>query len=465
MTLETSHVVPAPREQVWDWHTRPGAAARLVPPFLPMVPLQQADSLATGTTIFGLPAGLRWVARHDLSRYRRGYSFADVCINSPIKTLAHWRHDHLFADHPEGTLVTDRLDTRVPSSLLEPFFIYRHNQLTEDFAFLQRMDSLASAHPAPLLSDGPGKPLTIALTGSRGTVGRALHAQLTTAGHRVIQLVRGKAKDKGKDKAQATQRTWRPSAPARDLLDGVDVVVHLAGEPIFGRFNESHKRDIRDSRVEPTRKLARLAAETPSVTSFISASAIGFYGHDRGDEVLTEQSARGDGFLADVVTQWEAAAQEAASDGLRVCCIRTGVVLSGARGMLPILKVLFSTGLGGSFGDGDFWFSWISLDDLTDIYFRAVIDSDMSGIYNATAPNPVSNREMATAIGRELGRPSLIPIPTIGPALLLGKEGAQELALADQRVIPQRLLDDAHRFRHPRMEQALAHELGGNPAG
>lgn len=454
MSFSASHLVPAPREQVWEWHTRRGALSRLTPPFVPMTPLKQADRLSDGTTVLGFPAGLRWTARHDLSRYRKGYSFSDVCINAPMRVLANWRHDHHFEDHQEGTLVTDLVDTRVPKSVLETTFAYRQHQLIEDIALLNRLKPLGYVDG---LADstsiyGSDRPLKIAMTGSRGAVGRTLTAQLSLAGHEVIQLVRGKTKP--------GQRHWSPISPAADLLDGVDILVHLAGEPIFGRFNESHKNDIRDSRVGPTRKLAELVAQTPSVTTMVSASAIGYYGNDRGEEILTEESEPGDGFLADVCVGWEAATAPAAAAGKRVVNIRTGVVLSGNSGVLPLFKALFSTGLGGSFGDGEFWLSWIGADDLTDIYTHAIMDGELSGPINAVGPNPVLNRGLAQAIGAELNRPSVIPIPTFGPALLLGKEGARELALADQRVIPEVMNKHAHHFRYPTIDKALAHELG-----
>ncbi|QPK78206.1 TIGR01777 family protein [Corynebacterium lizhenjunii] len=450
MNFRTQHVVPAPREEVWDWHTRPGALARLTPPFLPMSPLQQASNLADGTNILGLPAGLRWVARHDLSRYRRGYSFSDVCINAPLRTLATWRHTRTFADAPSGspgqqaTSITDTVTTRLPRAALRSIFAYRQHQLINDLAFLHRLQPLVE----PVLADTP---TTVAVTGSRGAVGRALCAQLTTAGVKVVQLVRNQPKP--------GQRHWNPLHPAPDLLEGIGKVVHLAGEPIFGRFNEAHKQALRSSRIGPTRALAELAARTPGVETFVSASAIGYYGPNRGSEVLTETSEPGEGFLAELVTDWEAATTAARDAGLRVATIRTGVALAGNAGLLPIVRTLFQTGLGGTFGSGEFWFSWIAQDDLTDIYMRALFDSSLSGPLNAVAPEPVLNRNMAHALARELNRPALLPIPTLGPALLLGKEGASELALADQRVTSTLLGD--HTFRYPTIDAALAHELGG----
>lgn len=445
MSLTTSHVVPAPREQVWEWHTRRGALARLSPPFLPFTPIRQADSLADGTTVLGLPAGLKWVSRHDLSNYRRGHRFTDVCTNAPIKVLANWRHIHEFADHPDGTLITDTITTRLPGAALAPFFAYRQQQLINDIAFLDRVSHLQ-----------PEEPLTVAVTGSRGLVGRALSAQLSTAGHRVIQLVRKNAKE------DQSQRLWEPYHPAEDLLEGVDVLIHLAAEPIYGRFNDSHKQAIRESRITPTQRLARLVADTDSVTTMIAASAVGIYGSDRGEEILTESSEHGEGFLAEVISEWEAATTPAREAGKRVLNVRLGVILSGRAGMLPVVKALFSTGLGGNFGDGSIWFPWIALDDVTDILLRGVLDPTWSGPVNAVAPAETLNRDFTAALAKQLRRPAVIPIPSIGPALILGREGAQQLTLANQHVRPQMLLDAGHTFRYPTLDRALAHELGGD---
>ncbi|WP_080794763.1 TIGR01777 family oxidoreductase [Corynebacterium pacaense] len=443
MSLTTSHFIPFPREAVWDWHTRTGAVARLTPPFIPMSPVSQAERLSDGTTVFSLPAGLKWVARHDLSGYNRGTRFTDVCISAPARALANWRHVHNFVDQDGGTLITDSVSTRLPAGTLHGMFAYRQNQLLQDMLSLDRLS---------LLSDAPTKPLTIAITGSRGLVGRALTAQLQTGGHKVIQLVRREPKP--------GQRYWDPNNPSFNLLDDVDVLIHLAGEPILGRFNQSHREAIRESRVQPTRFLAQLVAESTRCTAMISASAIGYYGSARGGEILSEGSDPGEGFLSEVVRDWEAATSPARDAGKRVALIRTGVVLSGRGGMLPLLKTLFSTGLGGKFGDGSTWFSWIALDDLTDIYFRAAIDPQVHGPINAAAPNPVINADMTRALASELNRPAFIQIPSLGPKILLGSQGAEELALADQRVSPRRLADLGHVFRYPEINGAIAHELG-----
>jgi uncharacterized protein (TIGR01777 family) len=244
-------------------------------------------------------------------------------------------------------------------------------------------------------------------------------------------------------------------------LSGVDVVVHLAGASIAGRFTDRHKAAIRDSRIEPTRRLADAAAladDGPAI--FVNASAIGYYGFDRGDALLCEESVRGDGFLADVVADWEAATAPAAEAGLRVVTVRTGIVQSARGGTLRLMRPLFAAGLGGRLGSGAQWLAWIGLDDLLDVYHRALYDDRVSGPVNAVAPEPVRNVDYTKALAGVLNRPALLPVPSVGPRLLLGEQGARELAEANQRVVPTKLQALGHRFRRSHLTDALAHELG-----
>jgi uncharacterized protein (TIGR01777 family) len=297
-------------------------------------------------------------------------------------------------------------------------------------------------------------PLTIAVTGSGGLIGTALTALLTTGGHRVIRLVRRAPAHEG-------ERQWRPEEPGPMLLSGVDAVIHLAGASIGGRFTPDRKREIRQSRITPTRRLAELAAAAaPGLQAFVTASAIGLYGPDRGDEVLTEASPRGEGFLADVVADWEEASTPAAAAGIRTVQVRTGIVQSPRGGMLRLLSPLFAAGLGGRLGSGKQWLAWIGLDDLLDIYLRAVTDADLSGPVNAVAPEPVRNIDYTRTLASVLHRPALVPVPAFGPRLLLGAEGAAELAQASQYVRPERLIQAGHSFRQPSLEQALRHLFG-----
>lgn len=447
MGIDCESLIDHPREVVWAWHTRPGAMRRLVPPWQPMTVVQEADSLVDGVAVIGLPAGLRWVARHDPSAYIANSRFVDELSSDgpaswPARVIGGWRHTHTFSDDGAHTRVRDQVETAVPAATLRSTFVYRHRQLIDDLA--------AHGHAAELGATG----LVIAISGSSGLVGSALSAFLTTGGHRVIRLVRGPAR--GGD-----ERSWNPQAPADGLLDDVDAVVHLAGASIAGRFTDGHRAAIRDSRIGPTRLLAEAAAAAengPRV--FVSASAVGFYGFDRGDTLLTEDSSRGDGFLADVVGDWEAATMPAADAGLRVVTVRTGIVQSAAGGTLRLLRPLFAAGLGGRLSTGRQWLPWIGLDDLLDIYYRALYDERLVGPVNAVGPEPVRNAEYTSELARVLHRPAVVPVPSLGPRLLLGEQGARELAEASQRVVPSKLRVVSHRFRHPDVGDALAHQLG-----
>lgn len=433
MSAEARSVIAAPLEQVFAWHERPGALTRLLPPWQPVQVRHEADNLRDGRAELSLPGGLRWVAQHgELDAPHR---FVDALESLPLR----WRHEHLFAALDEGrTEIRDRIDTPVPARLLEPMLAYRHRLLAGDLA----------AH-----AERPGGPLTVAVSGASGLVGTALCAFLSTGGHRVVRLVRGQSSD-------PDTRHWDPDAPAADLLDGTDAVIHLAGASVAGRFTDAHKRAVRESRVGPTRRLAELAARAPGGPQvFLCASAIGYYG-PRREELLDEQAAPGDGFLAGVVAAWEQATEPAAEAGLRVVQVRTGIVQSPRGGALRVQRPLFAAGLGGPVGDAGAWLSWIGLDDLLDVYLHALRDETLHGAVNAVAPHPVQAGDYARTLARVLHRPALLPVPALGPRLLLGSQGAREIALASQRVAPARLAAAGHRFRHPRLADALAHQLG-----
>jgi uncharacterized protein len=442
-----SSVIDAPIYEVFDWHTRPGAFTRLAPPWQPVRIIAEADSLRDGRAELGLPGGLRWVADHDPDAYDPPRRFVDSIggeglASLPVRLAVRWRHTHDFEELSEQrTRVTDNLETPVPAGALQAMFAYRHRQLNDDIA----------AHRLAA-KQGLGA-LTVAVTGSSGLVGSALSAFLSTGGHRVVHLVRRMA-------TKPDERQWNPDDPDPDLLTGVDAVIHLAGASIAGRFTESHRSAIRDSRIDPTRRLAELMAKADGPKVLISASAIGYYGYDRGDQTLTEDSERGDGFLADVVDDWESAATAAEAGGVRVVRVRTGIVQSPSGGPLRLQLPLFRAGLGGRLGDGNQWFSYIGIDDLVDIYHRGLWDTTLSGPVNAVAPDPVRNRDYTRALARVLRRPAVVPVPPLGPRLLLGEQGAREVACASQRVLPARLQQADHRFRHPSLEQTLRHLLG-----
>ena len=437
MGLHYSSVVDAPPAEVFAWHERPGALLRLLPPWQPIKVAQQAQSLADGRAVLQLPGRVRWVAQH--SGDDPPHRFVDELVSLPL----HWRHTHSFETVDGGaTRVTDDVETPVPGSFLRQTFRYRHHQLAGDLA----------AHRSAAQRGGPL--LTIAVTGSSGLIGSALCAYLSTGGHRVIRLVRGAPRD-------PFERTWDPERTDPRVLEGIDAVVHLAGASIAGRFTDAHKRLVRDSRVGPTSELARVMAAMPhGPRILVSASAVGFYGNQRGDELVTEESGRGTGFLADVVEAWEAAARPAVDAGVRVVHVRTGIVQSARGASLKLLRPLFSVGLGGPLAPGSQWVSWIGLDDLLDVFGRALADDEVVGPLNAVAPDAVTNAEYASTLARVMRRPARLTVPAFGPQMLLGAEGAREMVQASQRVAPARLAAAGHVFRHSSLETCLRHQLG-----
>ena len=447
MGIEYSSVVDAPRDEVFAWHTRPGAFTRLSPPWSPMRLVTETTSLADGRATLALPGGLRWVAEHQPDSYDPPRRFVDAIggdglASLPARIAVRWRHTHEFEDvGDDRTRVIDRVDTPVPGSVLRPMFVYRHRQLADDLA----AHRLAAEHGLA--------PATVAITGSSGLVGSALAAFLSTGGHRVIRLVRRTAR--GDD-----ERRWNPDDPDPELLAGVDAVIHLAGASIAGPVHRQAPERSARQQDWPDAPAGRTLCARGGPGVLISASAIGYYGYDRGDETLTEDSDRGDGFLADVVADWEEATAPAEQAGARVVRVRTGIVQSPRGGTLRLMRPLFSAGLGGRLGDGRQWLSWIGIDDLVDVYHRALWDTALSGAVNAVAPQPVRNTEYTRTLARVLHRPAVLPVPPLGPRLLLGEQGARELACASQRVIPHRLAQSGHRFRQPDLDQALRHLLG-----
>jgi uncharacterized protein len=295
--------------------------------------------------------------------------------------------------------------------------------------------------------------MRVAITGSSGLIGSALGRSLSDDGHEVVPVVRDRSRG---------GVVWDPDRRTIDAagLSGVDAVVHLAGEPIGARrWTDEQKRRIRESRTSGTRLLAETLAtldEPPAV--LVSGSAIGVYG-DRGDEVLHESSPAGTGFLAEVVQAWEAATTPAEDAGIRVARIRSGIVLERGEGALAKMLPLFRVGLGGRFGSGRQWWSWISIEDEVRA-IRFLVDNDVRGPVNLVAPGPVTNREFTAVLGQVLRRPVVLPVPPFGPKLLLGAELAGELLFTSQRVEPRALTTAGFEFRHRDLDAALRAVLG-----
>lgn len=292
--------------------------------------------------------------------------------------------------------------------------------------------------------------MDVAITGASGLIGTALVAALGRAGHRPIRVVR--TSSGGTDEI-----SWDPSKGQIDAesLEGVDAVVHLAGAGIGDhRWTDSYKSTLLTSRTQGTDLMARMLAgmrRPPRV--LLSGSAIGYYGA-RGDEELTEASAPGEGFLADLCVAWEAATKPAEDAGIRVAHLRTGIVLSRDGGALRKQLPLFKWGLGGRMGNGRQWQSWISIVDEVGAILH-LLQADVSGPVNLTAPNPVTNTDFTKALASALRRPVFLPIPTFGPKLLLGGELAENLLFTGQRVLPSKLQGSGFTFKHNTIDAAL----------
>ena len=293
--------------------------------------------------------------------------------------------------------------------------------------------------------------MDILISGSTGLIGSALAASLTRRGDRVVRLVR-----RGPRPGQA-EVPWDPAVGELDptRLEGLDAVVHLAGENIAtGRWTARKKARIRSSRVEGTRLLATAlacVARPPKV--LVTASGVNYYG-DRADETLDEESGPGRGFLADVCRGWEAAAAPAANGGIRVVTLRMGMVLAAKGGALAKMLTPFRFGLGGRIGSGRQYVSWIALDDLLAVFLHVLAKETLAGPVNATAPNPATNAELARALGSVLHRPAFLRLPAVLARLMFG-EMADDLLLASIRAVPKKLLASGFAFQYPDLRSAL----------
>ena len=296
--------------------------------------------------------------------------------------------------------------------------------------------------------------MKILVTGASGLVGHRLVPSLESKGHEVLRLVRNAPAD-------SREVRWDPAKGTIDAaaLEGVDAAVHLAGENLAeGRWTEEKKRRIRESRVKGTRLISEtLAGLARKPEVLVSASAVGFYGN-RGREVLTEQSATGDDFLADVCREWEEATAAAEHAGVRVVRLRFGVILSGEGGALKKMLFPFRMGVGGRLGSGEQYMSWVTLDDAVGAIEHALENRTLRGPVNVVAPQPVTNREFTKAMGSALSRPTIFPVPAFALRLLFG-EMADATLLSSQRAEPARLKESGFVFKHPEIKSALKQVL------
>jgi uncharacterized protein (TIGR01777 family) len=294
----------------------------------------------------------------------------------------------------------------------------------------------------------------ILVSGVSGPIGTAFLASFAAQGTRIVRLVRGRPQN-------AAQVSWDPLAQlSSSAVSGFDAVVHLAGESVVGRWTNEKRSAIRDSRVLGTRHLtAALAQCDAKPRVLVCASAVGFYG-DRGDEVLGEKSPAGQGFLPEVCREWEDASRLAAEAGIRTVNIRIGMMLSAKGGALGKMLKPFKLGLGGRIGSGQQWWSWIHVDDIVGGIHHAMRTESLSGPVNFVAPNPVRNARFTKVLASVLGRPAFFRVPEFALRLAFGRQAAEEMLLASQRVEPGKLLASGYEFRFRELRAALENLVG-----
>lgn len=443
-------------ETVFDWHERPGALERLTPPWADVEVVERSGGIRDGGTVSLRirrgPTSFRWDLRHR--NYEYGRQFRDEQVSGPMR---HWLHTHRFQPNGRGgTIAEDEIDIDPPlgfagaavapalvKSELGRLFRFRYRRLFTDLA----RHAEHARRPR----------LTVAITGASGMIGRNLRHFLTTGGHTVLALVRDSRKV-GEDAIY-----WNPATGEidRDGLARADAVVHLAGTSIAaGRWTDDRKRAIKQSRVRGTELIARtmagLGADGPR--TLVSMSAVGYYG-DRGEEAISEGALPGKGFLAEVCRAWEGATKPAERAGIRVVTLRAGVALSPEGGALGQMLLPFKMGAGGRLGSGKQYLSWIDLDDLIAAIHHVLYTPSLSGPVNATAPHPVPNATFTSALGRVLGRPTVVPVPALAVKAAFGELGKEAL-LWGQRVVPKKLLDSGFGFFYEGVEESMRFQLG-----
>ena len=460
-TYKSELEVPVPVDQLFSWHENPGAFERLTPPFEPVKVKKRKGGIDGGEVHLQMnlgPIPLPWVARHH--DYIKNEQFLDEQVSGPF---ASWNHAHLFEKiDAKSSKLIDKIDYKLPFGTVGKTFggAFAEQKIKQMFAYRRNItkNDLVSQ------SKYSGSPLNIAVTGGSGLIGSQLKPYLTTAGHSVENIVRGRP--------QKGELSWNLENKTMSNLSGKDVVIHLAGEPISKPlggmvplpWTKWKRNEILKSRVEGTKLISEhIASLNNPPKVMICASAVGYYG-DRGEDLLSESEESGDDYFSHVVSEWEKAAQPAIDAGIRVVFLRIAPVMSPLGGALQVLGNAARLGSSPPVAGGKQWWSWISLDDVVDVIYHSIINEKLSGPVNVASPNPVRQKEWASTLAKVIwGRfgplTGLIPVPGFVLKSVLGEFG-DVLALSSIKIDSSKLLDSGYEFRFENLEDCFRHLLG-----
>ncbi len=450
-TFTRKSTLTCPADEVFEWHTRPGAFQRLSPPWRKVGVVRSSGSIAPGSEVelklhaLG-PISLSWLLRHG--ELVKNELFTDEQVRGPF---ASWRHRHTFIPHSDSlSTMLDEVDYSLPifARPLSPLFTRELDRL---FHFRHR----ALAADLQLHARWRGQPRKrVLIAGSSGFIGSALVAFLSSAGHSVTRLVR-------REPRSPDERRWNPEAAdlSPEVFKDVDIVIHLGGENIAaGRWNDARKSRLLDSRFHSTTLLAlTLASLEQKPEALIVASGVGFYG-DTGVTAPDETIPAGEGFLARLASSWEEAAQPAEDAGIRLVKLRIGTVLNSRGGALQKMLPAFRAGVGGTLGRGKQRMGWIALQDLLGLIEHSIYSSSLSGPLNAVAPEIITNKEFTKALGRRLRRPTIMPLPGFLLRAIFG-ELADAALLANSAASARKALASGYSFLFPEIDEALAFEV------
>nr|WP_320010506.1 TIGR01777 family oxidoreductase [uncultured Desulfobulbus sp.] len=444
---------PCTARELYDWHSRPGALERLIPPWEKTSVVKRQGSIDPGGQVMlklhAGPIPYAWHARHIENQ--PGVLFRDIQERGPF---ASWTHTHRFTDTPDGGLLEDEIEYRLPGHSLLPGFAGRQVEKTLQRVFAYRHATLAE--DLQLHQQCSLTPLRILITGASGVLGSALRPLLTTGGHEVWTLVR-RVPDRNRQEIY-----WNPGKDELDLsgFPPFDAVIHLAGDNIGeGRWTREKKKRVIDSRVQGTGLIARtLAAQEVKPKVFLSASAVGFYGNCL-DCCMREEDRAGADFISDVCSLWEHSARPAEDAGIRTVFMRIGVVLSPQGGALQRLLATRYLGFSKGFGDGSQYISWIGINDMVGAILHALTCDQLEGPVNIAAPEPVTNAELMQTLARVVRRPLLPAVPARLLTSIYGQM-ATEVLLGGCKVSTDKLQHSGYRFRQTALEPTLRRLLG-----